>query len=91
MTRPQLSEALLRVRIPQGLKIRCEAAAHERALNLSEFVRDALEESLKNKNDPPPIDVSNLLKKAEAMGVYEVVFRTQPRPRRSKQGDPAGR
>ena len=88
MTRPQLSEALLRVRIPQGLKLRCEMAASERDLNLSEFVREALEENLKSKEDPP-FDISSLLKEAEAMGVYEVVLRTQPRPQPSKQGDPA--
>jgi len=90
MTRPQLSEALLRVRIPQGLKTRCETAALERALNLSEFVREALEENLKNRKEPP-LDISKFLEEAEARGVYEVVLRTKPRPPQSKRVDPAGK
>jgi hypothetical protein len=65
-------------------------AASERDLNLSEFVREALEENLKKREDPP-FDIGSLLQAAGDKGVYEVVFRTKPRPQPSKRGDPAGK
>jgi len=95
MTRP-LSEALLRVRIPQDLKDACEAAAEARRQTLSEYVREALQAQVSAPHKgggrgAGGLDLESLLAAAGEQGVYEVVLRTQSRPQRSKRGGPGGR
>jgi hypothetical protein len=93
MTRP-LSEALLRVRIPQELKDACEEKAQELRMTLSEFVRDAMQARL--TADSPTkngggLNLESLLQEAGERGIYEVVLRTQPRRQPSKRASPGGK
>lgn len=94
MTRP-LSEALLRVRIPQDLKDACEEKAQQLRMTLSEFVRDAMQARLtadsSTNKDGGGLNLESLLQEAGERGIYEVVLRTQPRRQPSKRASPGGK